>query len=68
MNSRTKKWILVTVVAAVIAAATTVLILALRARAKKKAWYEEETAFDYDLDDAFVIDNASDAAAELIEE
>ena len=34
---------------------------------QKEGVYEEEAAFDYDLDDAFVIDNASDAAAESIE-
>lgn len=68
MNSRTKKWILVTVVASAIAAATTVLILALRARAKKKAWYDEEAAFDYDLDDEFVIADSPEVEAEPIEE
>jgi Flp pilus assembly protein TadB len=41
---------IVAVVASVVAVATTLVILALRARAKKKAWYEQE-AFDYDVDD-----------------
>lgn len=49
MKNKTR-WILIAAVAAVVAAATTVLVLVLRARAKKKAWYEQE-AFDYDLDD-----------------
>ena len=49
MKNKTR-WILIAVVAAVVAAATTTLVLILRARAKKKAWYEQE-AFDYDLDD-----------------
>lgn len=44
------RWIVIAIVAAVVAALTTVLVLVLRARAKKKAWYDQE-AFDYDLDD-----------------
>ena len=50
MKNNKTRWILIAVVAAVVAAATTALVLILRARAKKKAWYEDE-AFDYDLDD-----------------
>ena len=56
MNNKTAKWIIVAVVAAVVAAVTTVVVLALRARAKKKAWYEEEAAFDYDLDDDVLLE------------
>ena len=58
MCKRTRKWLLITIVAALIAAVTTVLVLALRARAKKKAWYEEEASFDCDLDDEPVIEDA----------
>ena len=44
------RWVVIAIVAAVVAALTTVVVLVLRARAKKKAWYEQE-ALDYDLDD-----------------
>ena len=44
------RWVVIAIVAAVVAALTTVVVLVLRARAKKKAWCEQE-AFDYDLDD-----------------
>lgn len=50
-GSKTAKWIIVAAVAALIASLTTVVILALRARAKKKAWYEEDGEFGYDLED-----------------
>ena len=48
-NKSSKIWIIV-IIAAVVAALTTVAIIVLRARAKKKAYLEQE-AFDYDLDD-----------------
>ena len=73
MDKNTKsRWIIVAVVAAVVAAITTVLILVLRARAKKKAWYEQE-AFDYDFDDCECFDleddviEMADETAETIE-
>ena len=50
-GSKTTKWIIVAAVAALIASLTTVVILALRARAKKKACYEEDGEFGYDLED-----------------
>ncbi len=53
---KSTKWIIVAAVAAAIAAATTLVILALRARAKKRAWYDEEAAFGYDLDDELLED------------
>ncbi len=68
MKNKTAKWLLVAAVAAVIAAVTTVAIIALRARAKKKAWYEEEADFDYDLEDEFVFEDAADADVEAVEE
>lgn len=68
MKNKTAKWLLIAAVAAVIAAVTTVVILALRARAKKKAWYEEEADFDYDLENEFLADDAADADVEIIEE
>lgn len=50
-GSKTTKWIIVAAVAALIASLTTVVILVLRARAEKKAWYEEDGEFGYDLED-----------------
>lgn len=50
MEKNKNRWVVIAIVAAVVAALTTVLVLVLRARAKKKAWYDQE-AFDYDLDD-----------------
>ena len=68
MKNNKTRWTLVAIVAAVVAVATTALVLILRARAKKKAWYEEE-AIDLDEYDTL---NAEDAievdAAEEIEE
>ncbi len=49
-NSKHVKWIIVAAVAAGIAAITTIAILMLRAKAKKKAWFEN-AAFEYDMDD-----------------
>ena len=39
------RWVVIAIIAAIVAALTTVIVLVLRARAKKKAWYEQE-AFD----------------------
>lgn len=55
-KSRSSKWIIVAIVAAVIAALTTVAILLLRARAQKKAWFDEEPDFGYDLEADDVVD------------
>lgn len=60
MDKNKTRWIIVAVVASVVAVATTLVILALRARAKKKAWYEQE-AFDYDVDDCAGFDDGMDA-------
>ncbi len=68
MKSKTAKWIIVAAVAAAIAAVTTFVIIALRARAKKKAWYEEEADFDYELDDEFLVEDALDTEIEAVEE
>lgn len=55
MKNNKTRWILIAAIAAVVAAATTVLVLVLRARANKKAWYEQE-AIDYDVDDCDCIE------------
>lgn len=59
------RWVIVAIVAAVVAALTTVLVFVLRARAKRRAWYEQE-AFDYDADDCecFDFDDECDEAIE----
>ena len=57
------RWIIVAIIAAVVAVATTLVVLALRARAKRKAWYEEP-AFDYDVDDADLFEEFEEDAAE----
>lgn len=62
MKNNKTRWILIAIVAAVVAAATTVLVLVLRARAKKKAWYEDE-AFDCDFDECDCFDFVDDAEA-----
>ncbi len=67
MNKNKTRWIVVAVVAAVVAAATTLVLLALRARAKKKAWYEDE-AFDYDADDCICFDDLDDEIPEVAED
>ena len=64
MNKKSR-WILVAVLAAVVAVATTLVVLALRARAKTKAWYEDEPGIDYDIDDAELFDAIDE---ELVEE
>ena len=64
MDKNTKtRWIIVAAVAAVVAVATTLILLALRARAKKKAWYEQD-AFEYDEDDCLGFDDFEDDLAE----
>ena len=66
MDKNTKtRCIIVAIVAAVVAVATTLVVLALRARAKKKAWYEQE-AFDYDVDDCACFDEADEAFDEPV--
>ena len=46
MKEKNNKWILIAALAAVVAALTTVAVLALRARSKKKNWYDEQADFD----------------------
>ena len=68
MEKNKNRWIVVAIIAAVVAALTTVVVLVLRARAKKKAWYDEE-AFDYDLDDCECFEfDEEDLAEAAIEE
>lgn len=45
------RWVVIAIIAAIVAALTTVVVLVLRARARKKAWYEKQ-ALDCDLDDS----------------
>ena len=60
------RWVVIAIVAAIVAALTTVVVLVLRARAKKKAWQEQE-ALNCDLDDCecfvFEEDDFADEAA-----
>ncbi|MBQ5840662.1 MAG: hypothetical protein IIW40_01770 [Clostridia bacterium] len=58
------KWILVACIAAAVAAVTTIVVLVLRAKAKKKAWYEQ-ASFDYDIDDCECFDDLDDMASEF---
>lgn len=51
MDKKSNNWIWVAVIAAVVAAVTALVVFILRARAKEKAWLEEEP-IDCDLDDA----------------
>ena len=44
------RWVVIAIIAAIVAALTTVIVLVLRARARKKAWYEQQ-ALDYDMDE-----------------
>ena len=62
------RWVVIAIVAAVVAALTTVVVLVLRARAKKKEWYEQD-ALDCDLDDCecFVFDEDDIADEPAIE-
>lgn len=48
---KNSNWIWVAVIAAVVAALTAAVVFILRARAKGKAWYDEEP-IDCDMDDA----------------
>jgi hypothetical protein len=66
-KNKSVKWIIVAVIAALVAAATTVILLALRAKAKKKAWYEQ-AAFEYDMDDCEGFDDMDEDAMDAIEE
>ena len=50
MKNTKTRWILIAVVSALVAIVTTALVLVLRARAKKKAWFDEES-IDFDVDD-----------------
>ena len=63
MNKKSR-WILVAVLAAVVAVATTLVVLALRARAKKKAWYEDEPVFDYDIEEEELFDAVEEDSSE----
>jgi len=67
MERNNKRWITIAIIAAAIAAVTTLVVLALRARAKKKAWFED-AAFDYDADDCECFDICDDDFAEPAEE
>ena len=64
MEKKENRWIVVAVIAAVVAALTTVIVLVLRARAKKKAYLEQE-AFDYDLDDCACFTFDDEVAEEI---
>ena len=66
-SNRSVKWIVVAAVAAGIAAITTVVILLLRAKAKKKAWYED-AAFEYDMDDCECFDDFDDEIVDVTED
>lgn len=50
MKNTKTRWILIAVVSALVAIVTTALVLVLRARAKEKAWFDEES-IDFDVDD-----------------
>lgn len=66
-SNKSVKWIVVAAVAAGIAAITTIVILMLRAKAKKKAWYED-AAFEYDMDDCECFDDFDDEIIDMTEE
>lgn len=66
-NNKSVKWIVVAAVAAGIAAITTVAILLLRAKAKKKAWYED-AAFEYDMDDCECFDDFDGEVIDITDE
>ena len=61
------RWLLIAVIAAIVAAITTIVVFILRARAKRKAWCEQE-AFDYDMDDYNSFDLDDDEIIDAIEE
>lgn len=58
------RWILVAIVAALVAVATTAVIFALRARAKKRAIFDRDEAYDCDGCQSFEFDENG----ELIED
>lgn len=66
-SNKSVKWIVVAAVAAGIAAITTIVVLTLRAKAKKKAWYEDE-AFEYDMDDCDCFDMVDDDTVDFTDE
>lgn len=51
MKNKNFKWAVVAGVAAFVAVVTTIAVLVLRARSKKKAWYDEKAALDFDEED-----------------
>ncbi|MBE6806467.1 MAG: hypothetical protein E7527_00415 [Ruminococcaceae bacterium] len=68
MEKSTKsRWVTIAIIAAVVAAITTIVVLVLRARAKRKAWCEQE-AFDYDVDDYNSFDMDDEDIVDAIEE
>lgn len=67
-SSKTIRWIIVAAVAALVASVTTAVILVLRARAKKKAWYDEDADFGYDLEEDPEEWDMTDDAADNAEE
>ncbi|MBQ1950488.1 MAG: hypothetical protein II363_02700 [Clostridia bacterium] len=67
-NNKSIKWIIVAGVAAVVAVITTLVVLALRARAKRRAWCEEEAVFEYDFDDDACLSDFEEEADLAVEE
>lgn len=67
MEKNKSRWVLIAVIAAVVAAITTIVVFILRARAKRKAWCEQE-AFDYDMDNYESFDLDDDDIIEAIED
>lgn len=73
MKNTKTRWILIAVVSALVAIATTALVLVLRARAKKKEWYDEDCIdFDVDEDNCLSVDEADavsdEPANDIVEE
>ena len=62
-------WIVLAIVTALSAAVAAVVVFILRARAKQKAWYDQE-AIDCDMDDCecFEFDDEDDEIADTIVE
>ena len=62
-------WIVLAIVTALIAAVAAVVVFILRARAKQKAWYDQE-AIDCDMDDCecFELDDEDDEIADTVVE
>ena len=67
-NNKSVKWIIVAGVAALVAIVTTLVVLALRARAKKRAWYDEDAVFEYDLEEDACLDEFEEADLAIEEE